>query len=91
MNIPVFSNYQWTKKENGDLTENAQMYMDELNNSMQVSLSDNGWTTPQNTTEQIDTIQSQMPNGTMWYDTTTNKMVIKAGGNKFALDMTPIP
>jgi hypothetical protein len=57
-----------------------QLYNDELNQTMQNGLSNNGWTVPQLTTAQITQIATQMPNGTLWYDTDTNQLKGKING-----------
>lgn len=73
MNIPTFINQKWIE-ENGYLTSPVEMYNDELNQTMQNGLSDNGWTLPQLTTVQITKISTSMPNGTLWYDKTTDQI-----------------
>lgn len=79
MNIPTFANVQFTQ-DDGYLTSAMQLYNDELNQALQNGLSNNGWTVPQLTTTQISNIQSQMPNGTLWYDTNTNELKGKING-----------
>ena len=73
MNIPTFVNQQWIQ-EDGYLTSKVEMYNDELNQAMQNGLSDNGWTLPQLTTVQITAAAAFMPNGTLWYDITTDQI-----------------
>lgn len=71
MIIPTFVNTQYTK-EDGYLTSQMQMYNDEMNNVLRNGLSDNGWTLPEVTSDQLAKIMAlpldqQMPNGTIWY------------------------
>ena len=71
MIIPTFINTQYVV-EDGYLTSQMQMYNDELNNVLRNGLSDNGWTIPQVTSEQLTAIRNlpldqRMPNGTIWY------------------------
>lgn len=58
--------------------QDANLYQSELNTALQNSLSNNGWTTPQQSTATITDLSSTMPNGTIWYDSSTNepKMLI---------------
>jgi hypothetical protein len=79
MNIPTFARVQFVQGD-GYLTSAMQLYNDELNQALQNGLSDNGWTVPQLTTTQITNVASTMPNGTLWYDTTTNQLKGKING-----------
>lgn len=79
MNIPTYINIQYVDKD-GFLTSPMQLYNDELNQALQRGLSDNGWTVPQLTTAQITEISPDMPNGTIWYDSTTNQLKGKING-----------
>lgn len=63
MKLPIF-----VKGNNND------KYQDDLNQTLDGSLSDNGWTFPRLTTAQITAIAPQMPNGTTWYDTDTHEL-----------------
>lgn len=56
------------------------LFQDELNRAMQDSLSDNGWTLPQQTTTNITDVEGDMPNGTMWYDNDTHEAKMKVNG-----------
>lgn len=78
MKIPTFLNTQWV--ENEYLTDSANMFHDELNRVLQGGLSDNGWTLPQQDQATITSISGDMPNGSMWYDTTNHEFVIKING-----------
>lgn len=69
MNIPSYST-----------TQNTEYYNDELSQALVDGLSDNGWTLPQQTTSEISDVSSQMPDGTMWYDSTTNEFKVKIDG-----------
>ena len=71
MIIPVFANVKYTD-EDGYLTSQMQMYNDELNNVLRNGLSDNGWTFPEVTSDELAEIMAlpedqQMPIGTVWY------------------------
>lgn len=79
MIIPPFLNFKWVNND-GSLTPETQIYEDQLNQAMQNSLSDNGWTLPQQTTANITTIATDMPDGTMFYDTDTNEFKIIVNG-----------
>lgn len=90
MIIPGFLNIQFTES-NGYLTAPMRLYNDQLNQSLQNGLSDNGWTVPALTTQQIETASSTVPNGlfvdgvnqvgmpvgTIWFDTTISKLKVK--------------
>ena len=79
MIIPPFLNYKWVN-EQGYLTTETQIYEDSLNRVMQNSLSDNGWTLPQQTTANITAVAPSQPDGVMWYDTTTDEFKVKVSG-----------
>jgi hypothetical protein len=56
---------------------------DSLNSTIQTlqsTLYTNGLTIPQFTTVQITAIAVNAPNGTLWYDTTTNNIKAKSNG-----------
>lgn len=72
MNVP-----QYIYGSNDDL----QRYFALLVQAMQAALSDNGWTVPQQPTANITTLISKntlpvLPVGTIWYDTTLNKLKV---------------
>ena len=61
--------------------EELQRYFALLVQAMQTALSDNGWTVPKQSTANIATIIDKntlpvMPVGTIWYDTTLNKLKV---------------
>lgn len=56
------------------LNETIATIQDEINRY------DNGLYAPQFTTAQITTLALTAPNGTMWYDTTTNQLKAKVNG-----------
>ena len=76
MNIPVLFSTQYVQS-NGYLTTAMQFYNDTLNQSLNIGLSDNGWTFPQRTTAQIVAIEPVMPDGTAWFNTSLAKLQIK--------------
>lgn len=77
MNIPAFS-----KNQNDDF------YQESLSRELQSGLSDNGWTLPQQTTTNITTVSTDMPDGTMWYDTTSNEFKVKVNGSVKTVSVT---
>lgn len=80
MRIPTFMHVQYVDPDTGYLTEDMQMYHDELNENMRRHLSDDGWQLPRLTASEITNIAPEQPNGTMWYDTTNDQVKIKVGG-----------
>lgn len=79
MYIPVFNDIKYVTQD-GFLTPEMQIYHDELNQSLQNGLSDNGWTVPQITAANLALVVSKMPNGTLWYETNANELVVKING-----------
>lgn len=75
MKIPVFQNDKFTQ-DNGNLTNEQQMWFDNLIQQFQNGLSDQGWTTPQQDTTEINKLATTMPVGTIWYDSVTNKLKV---------------
>lgn len=69
MDLPVYNK-----------TDDPASYQDDLSQTLVKGLSDNGWTLPQQTTTNITDIESDMPDGTMWYDTDTDQFKVKVGG-----------
>lgn len=69
MKIPAYS-----------MNQNDSFYQENLSKTLQTGLSDNGWTLPQQTTSNITTVSSDMPDGTMWYDTDSNEFKVKVDG-----------
>lgn len=51
--------------------------MASLNQSMLAALSEDGWTIPQQTTDGIAEVESVMPIGTIWFNTTLAKLQVK--------------
>lgn len=99
MNIPTFANVMFVEQD-GYLTSRMQMYNDQLNQALQNGLSDNGWTLPIVTEDELAVIDAltgddAMPNGTMWYvhddDTLTYEMVIKINGALRKVTTTAYP
>lgn len=90
MNIPGFFNWVWTKK-NGELTDSARLYQDELSQVLQNGLSDNGWTLPQITAANLVSIEPDMPNGTIWYEADNHEVVIKINGALRKVTTTAYP
>lgn len=61
--------------------EGEEFYNEELNQTLQDGLSNNGWTVPQLTNAQIIAVAPQMPVGTIWYNTDDNKLQVLVGYN----------
>lgn len=66
MNIPTF--IKNLSQEN---------YHEQLNQTLQNGLSNQGWTFPNLSSAQITEAAVSMPLGTVWYNTTINKLVVK--------------
>ena len=99
MIIPTFVNVKFTKPD-GFLTNDMQLYNDELNNVLRNGLSDNGWTLPTVTQAQLADIQAlpadqTLPNGTIWYvhddDTVVYEVVVKINGALRKITTTAYP
>lgn len=69
MALPIYSNNQ-----------NDQFYNQDLSKYLQDTISTNGWALPQQPTETISSVSTDMPDGTMWYDTTTKDFKVKIDG-----------
>jgi hypothetical protein len=90
MHVPVFSVQQFVKND-GFLTSEMQIYNDQLNQALQNGLSDNGWTVPQITATNLATIAPNMPDGTIWYDSTNHEFVGKVNGTLMKFTMAAYP
>jgi len=90
MFIPAFFNVKYID-ESGFLTDDALSYEDLLNQSFQNGLSDNGWTFPQITAANLVLIEPSMPDGTVWYETTNDLLVIKINGALRKVTTTAYP
>lgn len=99
MIIPTFVSVQYVDKE-GYLTSQMQMYNDELNNILRNGLSDNGWTLPIVTQQQLADIialpaDQALPNGTIWYvhddDTLVYEVVVLINGALRKVTTTAYP
>ena len=97
MIIPTFQSVQYVDKD-GYLTKQMQLYNDELNNVLRNGLSDNGWTLPKVTSQQLTDIMNlpadqQMPNGTMWVciDVSPQQLIVKLDGTLHKITTTPFP
>lgn len=97
MKIPTFVHVPFVK-ENGYLTDDMQLYMDELNQALQNGLSDNGWTFPQVTAAQLTQIAAltgsrEVPNGATWYvtDASPPGLVTKENGVLKRIDTSAYP
>ena len=84
MQIPTFYKYKYVDAK-GELTPDAEYYIDLLNIQMQKNLSDDGFVVPSRTTVDINTIadptnENTRPDGTLWYDTDLNELKVKING-----------
>lgn len=70
MKIPTYS-----------LQNNEQFYNTQLNQTLQTGLSNNGWTLPPQSTSTISSLSTDMPDGTMWYDTDAGSFKVKIDGS----------
>lgn len=80
MNFDPFFNIQFVKLTDGLLTDDYQVYLDGFFSTINAGLSDDGWTLPQQPTATITSLSTIMPNGTMWYDSTTDEFKVLIGG-----------
>lgn len=76
MNIPNYSDMKFVQAD-GYLTPAQQIFIDDLIQTLQAGLSNNGWTWPRLTTAEITAIAPQMPGGTVWFNTTLQKGQIR--------------
>lgn len=60
--------------------QDARLYGDELNQSLQDSISDNGFAVPNQPTSTIVNLAAEMPKGTLWYDSDTNQLKAQIDG-----------
>lgn len=89
-NLPTFYDMDYVDKD-GHLTSPAQLYNDQLWQSLndmanQFNL---GLQLPQKTTTQITALAMTAVDGTMWYNTTTNKAQVMVSGTVRDIDTTP--
>jgi hypothetical protein len=61
--------------------EGSELYNDQLNQSLQDSISDDGFVMPSQPTSSIVTLSGMMPNGTIWYDQTTHELKARVNGS----------
>lgn len=85
MRIPTVIKQQVVDLKTGEATVAAQQFNDNLNQQMQQCLSDDGFVIPSRTTTDITNIANpsnlnSRPNGTMWYDSTTDEFKGKVNG-----------
>lgn len=90
MYVPTFNNLKYVN-DDGFLTAEMQIYHDELNQSLQNSLSNNGWTFPPITAANLAIIAPNMPNGTGWYESDAHEIVFKINGALRKVTTTPYP
>ena len=83
-NIPPFFNMDFTNKD-GSLTPNAQLYNDQLCQSLQqiIEQMNNGIQLPQKTTAEITVYRDDInvPRGTIWFNTSLLKLQFKTVAN----------
>jgi hypothetical protein len=61
------------------VSPNQELYQKLLNITLINGLSDRGWTVPNVAYATIQALAPSMPLGTIWYNTDTNKLVVKTG------------
>lgn len=82
--IPTFIK-QPIVNEDKTPSDSMQLFMDNLQQQMQLTLSDEGWVVPSRSTADIDNIanpssNNSRPDGTIWYDNQTNQLKAKISG-----------
>jgi len=90
MNLQAFISVKFVE-ENGYLTNEMQLFIDNLIQTLMGGLSNDGWTLPQLTAAEIATIQIEMPDGTMWYDLDSHEIVCKVNGALRKITTTAYP
>lgn len=98
MNIPPFVYVQFVDNE-GYLTNPMQLFIDELVQALQNGLSDNGWTFPKITHDNLVKVLpdgvtlfwQSMPDGTGWYEIDNNLVVFKINGALRKVTTTAYP
>jgi len=90
MNVSPFYNFQFTMP-NGMLTTDAQNFMTLINQAMQGALSDNGWTFPSVTADELTAAEPNMPDGTGWYENEAHEIVFKINGALRKVTTTAYP
>jgi len=96
MNLPTYL-------RNNEAAE-QQSYHEELNQTLRDNLSENGYILPSVTQNELTvnlyphpqtgvlaTLENIMPNGTMWYESTNDEVVVKIGGALRKLDNSAYP
>lgn len=91
MYIPTFNDLPFVDTKDGFLTPSMQIYNDELNQTLQNHLSDNGWVFPPITAANLVKIAPMMPDGTGWYESDAQVMVFKLGGALRKVTTTAYP
>lgn len=73
--------------------DNQENYNQELNQTLRDNLSNNGWVVPQITMANLAIIESQMPDGTLWYviDDTPPTFVGRVNGSLVKFTTTSYP
>lgn len=79
MNIPNFQNVQFVD-ENGYLTPEWQLIMQQLFQALQSNLSDEGYKVPQQPTAVINQLNTAASIGALLYDSTTNQLKVNISG-----------
>ena len=93
MEIPVFASIKYIN-DDGFLTPEMQIYHDQLNQALQNGLSDNGWQLPLISDANLTKLVAMTPaprDGTMWYETTNNVVVVMINGSLRKLDNSAYP
>ena len=67
------------------LSKSQELYHQLLNTILVAGLSNNGWTVPNLSYVSIEAVAPSMPLGTLWYDTDSNKLVVKTAAGLEAI------
>jgi hypothetical protein len=93
MRIPTFTDQPITSTEDGTATPYMRQLLDIMLQQMQLTLSNDGFVIPSQTTTAIQNIvtgNNPKGPGTIWYDTTLNQFVGNQNGVLVSFNTTPI-
>jgi len=81
MDIPIFASGSQYVDNNGYLMPQYQLYNDQLNQALNQGLGINGIQATQATTAQITAREPLAAVGSIWFDTTLSKLVVKTAAS----------
>ena len=70
-------------------TEDDTIYQTDLNATLRTLLSDEGWVLPRLTSTNVTDLGASIPNGAIWYNSTTNELQCMKAGTVRNIDTTP--